>query len=348
MTTSSCTRALLLTLGLVSAPAVVAAQTFTVTKHDIGGDGRFDYLSAEPATGRVFVSRSTHVMVVDGPSGRAVGDIQNTPGVHGIAFAPNHNRGFITSSGDSTVTVFDLATLEVLQRIATHTGGLDGIMYDDYSDRVILTNHSRPIGTATAIDAQSGTIVGVAELEDDAPEGAASDGKGKIFVNNEGTSTIQVLDDRTMTVLASWPLTPCRNPTGIAYDRATDRIFSGCSNTSVVTDATTGKVVAEIPNGAGVDALGWDPAEKLIYVPAGASANVTIVHQDGPDSYRVLGTVSTLRGARTLTVDTSRHVAYTFTPEYGPAPEPAAGAPPARGRGVVGPVVAAWLFTIRH
>lgn len=348
MSTAPAVRASLVVLSLLALPALAQAQSFAVTRHDIGGDGRFDYLNAEPATGRVFVSRSTHVMVVDGPTGRVLGDMQNTPGVHGIAFAPNHHHGFTTNAGDSTVTMFDLATLAVIKRIPTHTGGLDGIMYEDFSDRIILTNHSRPIGTATAIDAESGEIVGVAELEDDAPEGAASDGKGRIFVNNESKNTIQVLDVRTMTVLASWSIAPCEGPTGIAYDRATDRIFSGCSNTSVVTDATTGRVVAEIPNGDGVDALGWDPAEKLIYIPAGRDGNVTIVHQDGPDAYRVVATVSTLQGARTLTLDPTRHVAYSFTPEYGPAPEPAAGAPPARGRGPSGPMVAAWLFAISH
>jgi DNA-binding beta-propeller fold protein YncE len=348
MNTHSSARALLLALGLLVAPNLLTAQSFTVTRHDIGGDGRFDYLNAEPGTGRVFVSRSTHVMVIDGPSGDVLADMGDTPGVHGIAFAPTHNHGFITSAGDSTVTMFDLTTLAVIRKIATHTGGLDGIMYDDFSDRIILTNHSRPIGTATAIDANSGDIVGVAELEDTAPEGAASDGKGKIFVNNEGTSTLQVLDDRTMTVLASWPLAPCEGPTGIAYDRATDRIFSGCSNTSVVTDATTGKVVAEIPNGAGVDALGWDPEEKLMYIPGGGDGNVTIVHQDGPDAYRVIATVSTLTGARTLTVDPTRHVAYSFTPEYGPAPAGAAAPAAGRGRGPAGPMIGAWLFTISH
>lgn len=341
-------REALLSLGLLTLPTLAAAQSFTVTRHDITGDGRFDYLSAEPTTGRVFVSRTTHVMVIDGPTGRVLGDMQNMPGVHGIAFAPKHNHGFTTNAGDSTVTMFDLTTLAVIRRIPTHTGGLDGIMYDDFSDRIILTNHSRPIGTATAIDGESGDIVGVAELEDDAPEGAASDGRGRIFVNNETKNTIQVLDVRTMTVLASWSIAPCDGPTGIAYDRATNRIFSGCSNTSVVTDAATGRVVAQIPNGDGVDALGWDPAEKLIYIPAGGDGNVTIVHQDGPDAYRVVATVGTLRGARTLTLDPMRHVAYSFTPEYGPAPAAPAGTPPARGRGPTGPMAAAWLFAISH
>src|SRR5213596_4224713 len=183
-------------------PSASPAQTFKVAKYSIGGDGGTDYLTAEPGTGRVFVSRSTHVMVIDGATGKLLGDIPDTPRNHGIALAPKSNHGFITSAGDSTVTMFDLKTLAPLKKIKIPTGGLDGIMYEDFSDRIILTNHSRPIGTAVALDAKTGDIVGTAQLEDDSPEGAASDGKGKIFVNNEGTSTMQVLDVKTMHVLA--------------------------------------------------------------------------------------------------------------------------------------------------
>src|SRR6266571_4012243 len=239
------TKALLIAAALAW-PLATAAQTFTVQKYSIGGDGRTDYLTAEPGTGRVFVSRGTHVMVVDGTTGRVVGDIPDTPRTHGIALAPKSGRGFITNGGDSTVTMFDLKTLAVIKKILVKTVGLDGIMYEDFSDRIILTNHSRPIGTAVALDAKTGDIVGTAQLEDNSPEGAASDGKGKIFVNNEGTSTMQVLDVRTMKVLASWPLAPCEGPTGIAYDRATNRIFSGCGKTSVVVNSVTGKIVATI------------------------------------------------------------------------------------------------------
>ena len=328
--------------------AAVHAQTFKVTKYDIGGEGGTDYVTAEPGTGRVFVSRSTHVMVVDGKTGKVLGDIPDTPRMHGVGIAAKHNRGFTTNAGDSTVTMFDLKTLAVIRKIPVRTGGLDGIMYDDYTDRIILTNHSRPIGTAVALDANTGEIVGTAELEDNSPEGAASDGRGKLFVNNEGKSTIQVLDAKSMKVLASWPIAPCDGPTGIAYDRATDRIFSGCGRTSVVLDAKTGKVVATIANGDGVDALGWDAKEKLIYVPAGRDGNVTVAHQDSPDKYTVVATVPTMRGARTIALDENKHVVYVFTPEYGPPP--AGATPPAggRGRGPRGPIIGAWLIVITH
>jgi DNA-binding beta-propeller fold protein YncE len=327
--------------------ALGSAQTFKAARFSIGGDGGTDYITAEPGTGRVFVSRATHVMVVDGITGKVVGDIPDTPRTHGIALVPKWGRGFITSAGDSTVEMFDLKTLAVIRRIPIPTGGLDGIMYEDFSDRIILTNHSRPIGTAVALDAKNGDIVGTAQLEDNSPEGAASDGKGKIFVNNEGTNTIQVIDVKTMQVLTSWPIAPCDGPTGIAYDRATNRIFSGCGKMSVVVDATTGKVVATIANGDGVDALGWDPTERLIYIPAGRDSNVTVVHEDAPDKYTVVGTVTTMRGAKTISVDPVKHVAYLFQPEYGPPPADAR--PPQPGqRPARGPVIGAWFFAIGH
>ncbi len=334
-------------------PSLGQAQSFTVARFSIGGDGGTDYLTAEPGTGRVFVSRGTHVMVIDGPTGRVLGDIPDTPRTHGIALAPKSNHGFITNGGDSTVTMFDLKSLAVIRKIPIPNGGLDGIMYDGYSDRVILTNHSHPIGTVVALDAGTGNIVGSAELEDDGPEGAASDGHGKIFVNNEGKSTIQVIEVKTMKVLASWPLAPCEGPTGIAYDTKHDRIFAGCGQNSVVVDAKSGKVVATIVNGDGVDALGWDPADKLIYIPAGRDSNVTVVHQDGPDKYTVVGTVPTMGGAKTIAVDPVKHVAYLFQPEYGPVPPPAPGSPtpppPQPGRrGPRGPIIGTWFFAITH
>jgi len=337
---------LLLTVVAVT-PATAAAQSFKVAKYDIGGDGGTDYVTAEPGTGRVFVSRQTHVMVVDGATGKVLADIPDTPRMHGVGLASKWNHGFTTNGGDSTLTMFDLKTLGTIRKVKIPTGGLDGIMYDDFSDRIILTNHSRPIGTAVAVDPNTGAIVGTGELEDNSPEGAASDGKGRLFVNNEGKNTIQVLDAKSMKVLQSWPLAPCDGPTGIAYDKASNRIFSGCGKTSVVVDAATGKVVATIANGDGVDALAWDPAQKLIYIPAGRDGNVTVVHQDSPDKYTVVATVPTMRGAKTIAVDPVSHVAYLFQPEYGPLP---AGTPaPAPGaRAPRGPVIASWFFAVSH
>src|SRR5947207_4180015 len=344
--------AVLLVGATLTLAAASDAPKFNIEKFDIKGDGGTDYIAVEAATGRVFVSRGTHMMVVDGKTGKVVGDIPETPGVHGAGIATKAGHGFTTNGGNSMVTMFDLKTLAVIKQIKVEQGGLDGIMYDEPDDKIILTNHSRPIGTLTALDPKSGDIVATVELEDTAPEGAAADGKGHIFVNNESKHTIQVIDVKTWKATASWPLAPCEGPTGIAYDPATNRIFSGCNKTSVVLDATTGKVVATIPNGTRVDALGWDPSKKLIYIPNGGEGNVTVVHQDSADKSTVVATVDTFPGAKTICVDSKTHNVYLFQPERGPAPALPAGAPaPAaggRGRGPQGPIVHSWFMVMKQ
>lgn len=347
--------ALVLLAGMLAMPAIGYSQTFHVQKLDIKGDGGTDYVTVEPATGRVFVSRSTHMMVVDGATGKVLGDIPDTPGVHGAGIATKSGHGFTTNGGDNTVTMFDLKTLAVIKKIAVGPG-LDGIMYDEPDNMIILTRHSRPIGTVTGLNPDTGEILGTAELEDAGPEGAAADGKGRVFVNLEGKNEIQVVDLKTWKATAVWPLEGCEGPTGIAYDASSNRIFSGCNQTSVVTDASTGKVVAKIPNGTRVDALGWDPTEKLIYIPNGNPGSVTVVHQDSPDKYTVVATVDTFPGAKTITVDPKTHTAFLFQPERGPAPPPAPGEqPPAagpggrgRGRGPQGPIIAGWFIVMTH
>jgi DNA-binding beta-propeller fold protein YncE len=325
----------------LAAPSIGYAQTFKVEKFDIKGDGGTDYVAVESATGRVFVSRSSHMMVIEGATGKVLGDIQNTPGVHGAGFSTKAGHGFTTNSGDGTVTMFDLKTLAAIKQIKVGRG-LDGIMYDEPDDKIILTNHSSP-GTLTAIDPTSGDIVATVELEDTAPEGAAADGKGHIFVNNERKNTIQVIDVKTWKATASWPLAPCQGPTGIAYDKASNRIFAGCSNTSVVVDPDTGKVVASIKNGTRVDALGWDPSKKLIYIPNGGEGNVTVVHQDSPDKYTTVETVATTPGAKTIAVDPVTHNVYLFQPERGGFGGRGFGGPPQGSTGG-----AAWFVVIKQ
>ncbi|MFI5311386.1 MAG: YncE family protein, partial [Gemmatimonadales bacterium] len=176
--------------AMLASAGVAQAQKFTTAKTNIGGEGGTDYLTAEPGTGRVFVSRGTHVMVVDGPTGKVLGDIPDTPRMHGIALDAKSGHGFTTNAGDSTVTIFDLKTLALFKKVKIPAGGLDGIMFDETSGKVILTNHSRPIGTLTALDPKTGDIVGQVELADNGPEGAAANGKGWIYVNLEGANAI--------------------------------------------------------------------------------------------------------------------------------------------------------------
>jgi DNA-binding beta-propeller fold protein YncE len=240
--------------------------------------------------------------------------------------------------------MFDLKTLEVKKKIKAGKDGLDGIMYDDATDKILTIDHSKPLGTAVVIDPKTSNVVATIALTGDGPEGGVSDGKGRIYINLEDKNAIDVVDTKTWKVVDTWKIDPCDGPTGIAMDRTTNRIFSGCSKKSVVVNAATGKVVAEIPNGDGVDALGWDQSQKLMYIPAGGSGNVTVVHEDSPDKYSVVETIPTMRGARTIAVDTKSHTAYVFTPEYGPSTPPATPG----GRAGRGPVKAAWLIQIKR
>ena len=333
-------------------PAAAHAQKFTVEKFDIKGEGGTDYLTAENGTGRVFISRGTHVMVVDGLSGKVLGDIGDTPRMHGIALAPKENHGFTTNAGDSTSTMFDLKSLGFIKKVKAGINGLDGIMYDDATNTILTINHSSPEGTAVVIDAKTGDVKGKVVLSGTAPEGGVSDGKGKIYINIENKNAIDVIDTKTWTKIATWDIAPCDGPTGIAMDRKTNRIMAGCSGTSVIVDASTGKVVAQIKNGEGVDAVGWDQSEKLFYIPAGNSATVTVVHEDSPDKWTTVATVETFKyNLKTIAVDDVKHLVYLFGPEYGPAPAPAPGAAPAGrgGRGGArGPIVAGWFVVIKH
>lgn len=334
-------------------PAAARAQSFTAHKMDIGGEGFFDYLSVDTATNRVFVSRGTHIQVVDGATGKAVGDIPNTPRTHGALIVNAAGHGFTTNGGDSTSTMFDLGTLAVIKQIHAGASGLDGFMYDDGANKVLTIDHSRPNGTAVVIDPSSGDVVGTVTTSGDAPEGGVSNGKGRIFINSEDKNAVDVVDDHTWKVVDTWSVAPCEGPTGIAMDRADNRIFVGCGKTSMVLDGRTGKVVAQIANGDGVDGIAWDQSQRLLYIPSGSEGNVEVVHQDSPDKYTVVATVATMRGARTITLNPKTHTAYVFTPEFGPAPASAPGSPPpAPGRGgrggPRGPQIAAWLFAITH
>jgi DNA-binding beta-propeller fold protein YncE len=336
-----------LALALLALPSLLAAQTFKVEKFTTGGEGGTDYLTADPVTGRVYISRGTHIMIVDEATGKVVGDIPDTPRTHGIALAQKHGHGFTTNAGDSTSTMFDLKTMAVIKKVHAGIDGLDGIMYDDATDKILTINHSHPTGTAVVIDPKSGDVVARVELTGNGPEGGVSDGKGRIFINLEDKNAIDVIDTKTWKVTATWSIAPCDGPTGIAMDRTTNRIFSGCSKTSVVVDAATGKVVAEIANGNGVDALGWDQAQKLIYIPAGRDGNVTVIHEDSPDKFTVVATVPTMMGAKTISVDDKRHIAYAFTPEYGPPPAGTPAPEPGR-RGPRGPMIGTWFIRITH
>jgi DNA-binding beta-propeller fold protein YncE len=312
---------------LVVAP-VVQAQAKAPGYHVIhriaaGGEGGWDYLTIDTTSNRLFLSRGTHVMVVDLGRDSIIGDIPNTPGVHGIALAPELNRGFTSNGRDSSVTIFDYKTLAQISVVKIPGRNPDAILYDPATKRVFTFNGGT--GNATVIDATNGNVVGTVDLGGKPETGVVN--RGRVYVNVEDKGEIVVFDAQTLAVYAHWALAPCEEPTGLAIDRVHQRLFAGCGNkVMAVVDTRTGKVVATPPVGAGVDASGFDPASQLVFTSNG-EGSITVVHEDTPDKYTVVETVPTQRGARTMTVNPKTHRLYTVSADFGPAPAPTADRP---------------------
>jgi YVTN family beta-propeller protein len=284
----------------------------------LGGEGGWDYLTFDAKSNRLYISRSTHVMVVDADSGAVVGDILNTPGVHGIAIVSDLNKGFTSNGRDSTVTVFDLKTLKVLKQIPVGKNP-DAIIYDPASKRVFSFNGAS--SDTTAIDPQTETVAGTIALGG-RPEFAVSDLGGHIFVNLEDKSQIVELDTRKLAVLNHWSLAPGEEPSGLAFDRKHKRLFSVCSNKLMtVMNADTGKIVTTVSIGSGPDAAGFDPETDLAFSSNG-EGTLTVVHEDSPEKFSVVENVTTQRGARTMTLDPKTHRVFLVTAEFGPTPAP--------------------------
>ena len=288
--------------------------------YKLGGEGGWDYLTMDTAARRLYISRSTHVIVLDADSGKVVGDIPDTPGVHGIALAPDLGRGFVSDGREGTVTIFDIQTLKPITKVKAGENP-DCILYDPATKRVFTFNgHSHD---STAIDAASGKVLGTIKLQGK-PEFAVSDGKGELFVNIEDKSQIDAIDPQKLEVTASWPLAPCEEPSGLAIDRKHRRLFSGCDNKMMaVVNADTGKIIATPPIGEGVDANAFDPKTNLAFASCGEGV-LTVVHEDSPDKFTVKESVSTQQGARTMALDEKTHQVYTVTAKFGPPPAPTA------------------------
>lgn len=322
--------ALLITVALPAPSLTAQGTTYHVTtRAKVGGEGGWDYLTADPAMHRVFLSRGTHVMVYDTEKDTVIFDIQDTPGVHGVALAPELNRGFTSNGRDSSVTIFDYRTLATLGVVHGTGANPDAILYDPTTQRLFTFNGRSE--DATAIDAKTGAILGTVPLGGK-PETGNHDGFGRIFVNVEDKNEVVVFDAKTLMVEAHWALPGCEAPTGQAIDRKSMRLFLGCgdSKTMVVVDYTAGKVVASVGVGAGVDAAFFDPQTRLVFTPNGGDGTLSVMHQDSADRYTLVGTVATQRGARTMTLDEGSHKLYTVAAEYGPAPAPVAGQRPPR------------------
>jgi DNA-binding beta-propeller fold protein YncE len=310
---------------LLAATSAMAAEPayHLINTYPLGGDGGWDYLAVDSSARRVYISRATHVIVMDADSGKVVGDIPDTPGVHGIALAPELGRGFISNGRENTVTIFELKTLKAITKVKAGDNP-DAILYDPASKRVFAFNGRSH--DATAIDAVAGTVLGTIKLEGK-PEFAVSDGKGGVFVNIEDKSQIDAVDPANLAVKASWPLAPCEEPSGLAIDRKNRRLFAGCDNKMMaVVDADTGKVIATPTIGDGVDANAFDPTTGLAFASCGEGV-LSVVHEDSPAKFSVVGNVATQSGARTMALDEKTHNVYLVTAKFGPPPAPTADNP---------------------
>jgi YVTN family beta-propeller protein len=278
----------------------------------VAGDDGWDYLVVDAAARRVYVSRGIHVVVLDADSGAVVGDIPDTQGVHGIALAPDLGRGFISNGRANTVTIFDLKTLKTIGTVKTGTNP-DAIVYDAGSKRVFAMN-GRSQDT-TAINAADGTVAGTIALGGK-PEFAVADGKGRIYVNIEDKSELVQFDPQNLKVVNRWPLGPCTEPSGLAMDVSSRRLFAGCDNkVMAVIDADTGKVVATPAIGDGVDANAFDPGTSFAFASNG-EGTLTVVHQDSADKYSVVENVPTKKSARTMALDLRTHTIYLPSAEF--------------------------------
>jgi DNA-binding beta-propeller fold protein YncE len=316
-------------LGFVAATALVNdshAQTqagapqasgyHLLTKIEAGGEGGWDYLMVDGAGRRLYVSHSTRVMVFDADTFKSIGEISDTPGVHGIAIASDLGRGFTSNGRDGSVTIFELKTLKPISKVKVGTNP-DCIIYDPATHRVFAFN--RGSSNASAIEAKTGEVSAPIALGGH-PEFATADGKGMVFVNLDDKSEVVAIDSRKLEVKAHWPVAPAEDCSGMAIDRKHARLFSVCGNNKMaVIDAKTGKVVADVPIGRGPDAAGFDPETNLAFSSNG-EGTLTVVHQDSPDKYSVVANVPTQRGARTMALDPKTHNVFMATAQYGPPP----------------------------
>src|SRR5436190_4807836 len=307
----------------VAADAQKTSGYHLIDKIAVGGEGGWDGLVADAANHRLYVSHATHVVVIDTATDKVVGDIPNTNGVHGIAIAEKFGRGFISNGRDNTVTIFDLKTLQPLGTVKTDKNP-DIIIFDPASRQVFCFNGGS--NNATVIEAETGKISGTIALGGK-PEFAVSNGKGTVFVNIEDKSEVASIDVKKLVVTTRWPIAPGEEPTGLAFDSRSKRLFiAGSNKKMIVMDAATGKVVADLPTGDGTDGMEFDPGTKLAFSPNG-QGTMTVVREDTKDKYSVVENVSTKVRARTMTIDLSTHKVYLPTAEFGPAPAPTTAQP---------------------
>jgi YVTN family beta-propeller protein len=312
-----------LKLSLLSLMVAFAAPSgyHVVKETKIGGEGGWDYLTMDAAARRLYVSHATKVVVVDVDAGTVVGEIPDTPGVHGIAIADALNRGFVSNGRGNSVTIFDLKTLKLISQVKTGQNP-DAIQYEAESGKVFTFNGRS--NDSTVIDAKTGNVESTIPLGGK-PEFSAADGKGKIYVNIEDTHEVVEIDAKKMSVSKRYALGGCEEPSGLAMDVKKRLIFSVCGNkVMAISNPDTGKVIASPAIGDGADGATYDAGRGLAFSSNGQDGNMTVVGEVS-GKWQVVETVSTKKSARTITIDPKTHLLYLPAATYGPAPEAAAG-----------------------
>jgi DNA-binding beta-propeller fold protein YncE len=316
-------------LAVVLAPALLAQSPsgYRITHtYTLGGDGSWDYIVPDPPQHRVFIGRQNRVMVVDENDGTLLGEVAGINGAHGVALADKAGHGFATSGNDGAVVMFDLKTLKALGRTPAAEDA-DAIIYDAVSNRVFTFNGDAH--SSTVIDPRGGELVTNIPLGGK-PEYGASAGDGKVYANLTDTSEVVEIDAQKLAVTRRWPTAPCKQPVAMAIDVAHHRLFSGCrSGVMAISDYGAGKVVSTVPIGEGVDGAGYDPATGDAFA-SNLSGTLTVIHQDGPDTYHVVENVPTAQGSRNMGLDPATHRIFVAGAKFGPPPAEATAANPRR------------------
>ncbi|MEO6004013.1 MAG: YncE family protein [Opitutus sp.] len=307
-----------LALGVLAAVSSPAAEHYErLAEIPISGEGGWDYLSVQPDLHRLYVAHATKVVIIDTRTDTVLGDIADTPGVHGIAVAPGLGLGFTSNGRENKVGIVNLATLETRSKVETGQNP-DAILYDPEHLEVYAFNGRG--NSVTVFDAKTGGPITTIPLGGKPEFGQLDPVAGRIYNNIEDTNEVVAIDDKTHAVVQRWRIGEGEEPSGLAIDLDHHRLFVGCSNAKLmVLDSTDGHVVATIPAGKGIDAAAFDPVTQLAFTSNGADGTVTIAHEDTPDTFTVIQTLTTQRSARTMTVDPETHKLYLAAATFSPA-----------------------------
>jgi DNA-binding beta-propeller fold protein YncE len=307
-------------------------------KISVPGDGSWDLLTIDEPAQHLFLSHNSVVNIVDLKTYQVIGTIKDTKGVHGIAIAGNLNKGFTSNGRDTSVTIFNSKTFEIIEKVKIPGINPDAILYDAFTQKVFIFNGRS--NDATVMDGKTNKVLGTIKLSGK-PELCINNDKGIIFVNIEDKNSITVIDAITLKIKNEWSIAPGEEPTGLAFDSQANRLFSVCGNKlMVVVNAENGKVITTLPIGEGCDGVAFDPEKKYVYASNGADGSITIVKEENANKFMVIETLATQKGAKTIALNTSTHQLFLPTAEYGERPEPTKDNPKPR------PVIKPNSFTV--